>query len=156
MLLNNNTPRENEMKVQMKLMKLKRVMQALWSKNPHFIPKIQRICYLPKNVNFAKNEYLKMWISWKMNFWKCEFCQNWDSQNVIFWINWGFLPQCALISKKYFYRIIGGAEIQIFELQLDNSQFYYQSCIQRLDCPKGLVLSLANPLKASLRGATCS
>ena len=37
-----------------------------------------------ENVNFMKNETLKMWILWKMRLWNCEFCQKWDLENVIF------------------------------------------------------------------------
>ena len=40
-----------------------------------------------ENVNFANNEFLKMWIlriMWKMIFWKCEFCEKWDFENVNF------------------------------------------------------------------------
>ena len=36
------------------------------------------------NVNFVKNEILKVWILWKMWFWKCEFCENWDFESVNF------------------------------------------------------------------------
>jgi len=35
-----------------------------------------------ENVNFVKNEILKMWILWKIRFWKCEFGEKWDFENV--------------------------------------------------------------------------
>ena len=37
-----------------------------------------------KNVNFVKNEILKMWILWKVRFWKGEFCEKWDFEKVNF------------------------------------------------------------------------
>jgi len=37
-----------------------------------------------ENVNFAKNETLKMWILSKMRLWNCEFCEKWDIENVNF------------------------------------------------------------------------
>ena len=37
-----------------------------------------------ENVNFVKNDALKMWILTKMGFWNCEFCEKWDVQKVIF------------------------------------------------------------------------
>ena len=57
-----------------------------------------------ENVNFVKNQTLKLWILLKLRFWKCEFCEKWDLQNVNFWINWGFSPQCGpgLFSKISF------------------------------------------------------
>ena len=42
-----------------------------------------------ENVNFVKNETLKLWILGKLRFSKCDF-----------WIKWGFLPQCVEITKK--------------------------------------------------------
>ena len=52
-------------------------------------------CYF-ENVNFVKNETLKMWIFRKIIFWKCEFCEKWDFEIVNFvkseilkmWILW--------------------------------------------------------------------
>ena len=41
-----------------------------------------------KNVNFVKNETLKLW----MRLWKCGF---WYFQNVNFWINCSLLPLCV-------------------------------------------------------------
>ena len=37
-----------------------------------------------ENVNFVKNETLKLWILWKMRLWNYEFCQKWDFHNVNF------------------------------------------------------------------------
>ena len=37
-----------------------------------------------ENVNFVKNEILKMWILWKIRFWKCEFWEKWDFEIVNF------------------------------------------------------------------------
>ena len=37
-----------------------------------------------ENVNFVKNEILKMWILGKLWFWNCEFCEKWDFVNVNF------------------------------------------------------------------------
>ena len=37
-----------------------------------------------ENVNFDKNEVLKMWILSKMTLWKCEFCEKWGFENVNF------------------------------------------------------------------------
>ena len=45
-----------------------------WGKKQLFIQKLSRIWCL-KNVNFVKNESLKMWIMWKMRLWNCEFCE---------------------------------------------------------------------------------
>ena len=52
-------------------------VDAHWGKNQLFIQKLPRIWSL-KNVNFAKNKILKLWILWKMIFWKREFCEKWD------------------------------------------------------------------------------
>ena len=49
-----------------------------------------------ENVNFVKNETLKLWILWKVRLWKCEFCEKWDFETVNFvkndilklWISW--------------------------------------------------------------------
>ena len=35
-----------------------------------------------QNVNFVKNENLKMWILWKMIIWNCEFCEKWEFETV--------------------------------------------------------------------------
>ena len=85
-----------------------------------FIQTFHRIWCL-KNVNFVKNEALKMWILWKMRLWKCEFWEKWDFQNLNFvkneilkmWILWkllcskceflynsGFLPHCENYQKN--------------------------------------------------------
>ena len=69
-----------------------------------------------ENVNFVKNEILKMWILSKMKIQNYEFCQNWKFKNLNFvkneiWKMWifgilqcskyeflyksGFLSQCA-------------------------------------------------------------
>ena len=37
-----------------------------------------------ENVNFVKNDILKMWILWKMRLWNCEFCEKIDFENVNF------------------------------------------------------------------------
>ena len=48
-----------------------------------------------ENMNFVKNDTMKMWIlsknmalkMWilsKLRFWKCEFCEKWDFENVNF------------------------------------------------------------------------
>ena len=37
-----------------------------------------------ENVNFVKNEILRMWILWKMRFWECEFCGKWVLKIVNF------------------------------------------------------------------------
>ena len=37
-----------------------------------------------EDVNFVKNEILKMWILWKIGLWNCEFCQKWDFEIVSF------------------------------------------------------------------------
>ena len=74
----------------------------------HSIEKKERTSNVnvPKNVNFSKNERLKMWILWKnetlklwilwknetlkmwilwkMRLWNCEFCEKWDVENVNF------------------------------------------------------------------------
>ena len=47
-----------------------------WGKNQLFIQKLLRIWCL-KNVNFVKNETLKLWILRKMRLWNCEFCEQW-------------------------------------------------------------------------------
>ena len=49
-----------------------------------------------KNVNFVRNETLKMWVLTKMRFQNCEFCQKWEFEIVNFvkneilklWILW--------------------------------------------------------------------
>ena len=37
-----------------------------------------------ENVNFMKNETLKMWILWKIRLWNCKLCEKWDFKNVNF------------------------------------------------------------------------
>ena len=37
-----------------------------------------------ENVNFDKNEALKVWILWKIRIWKCEFCEKWNLENMNF------------------------------------------------------------------------
>ena len=44
------------------------------------------------NVNFATNEILKLWISWKVKFWKLEFCEKCDFENMNIIDKYGFLP----------------------------------------------------------------
>ena len=46
-----------------------------WGKTQLFIQKFLRNWCL-KNVNFVKNEILKMWILWKMRLWNCDFVSN--------------------------------------------------------------------------------
>ena len=41
-----------------------------------------------ENVNFVKNETLKLWILWKIRLWKCEFCEKSVSENVKFAKKW--------------------------------------------------------------------
>ena len=53
--------------------------------NPTFYPKITKNLMLKKcefcekwdieNVNFVKNQTLKLWFLWKLIFRKCEFCE---------------------------------------------------------------------------------
>ena len=118
----------------------KNIWRAHWGKNQLFIQILSRIWCL-KNVNFAKkrcykcefcekwvwncgfffkNEILKIWILWKMRLWWCEFCEKWGFQNVNFWINWGFLPQCALMvmllvkTDTVWYQFWGGRHVFFF------------------------------------------
>ena len=57
--------------------------------NPTFYPEITKKLmfenvHFVKNEIFVKNDFLKMWILWKMRFWKCALCEKWDCQNVNF------------------------------------------------------------------------
>ena len=61
-----------------------------------------------ENVNFAKNDILKMWILPKMRLWKWEFCEKWYFENVNFmkneilkiWMLWKKLfGKCEFLDK---------------------------------------------------------
>ena len=75
---------------------------AHWGKKQHFIQKFPRIRCL-KNVNFVKNETLKMWFLWKMRFWKCEFCLKWDFGKCDFLCKLRiFAPVCKIRLQNIF------------------------------------------------------
>ena len=68
-----------------------------WGKKQHFIQKFPRIWCL-KNVNFVKNETLKMWILSRMRLWKCEFCQKMRHWKCEFCQKMRFL-KCEFLDK---------------------------------------------------------
>ena len=84
-----------------------------WAKNQLFIQKLPRIWCL-ENVNFVKNETLKLWILRKMWFWNCEFCEKQDFEIVNFvkneifklWFLWKMrFRKCEFCEKWYFQNV---------------------------------------------------
>ena len=80
-----------------------------------------------------------MWILWKMIFWNREFWEKWDFQNVIFWINWGFLPQCIILS---YYRGVSWCDNDTFISSQNQLSFAANVSTQRTLCHRGLALPL--------------
>ena len=108
-----------------------------------------------KNVNFLKNEILKMWILWKIRLWKCDF-ENVNFMKIETLKMWilgkmifskcefldelrSFVPVCIPTQWEF---VIFGAKIHTFFVKIDKDMPISQSGVTNISNWKSQALKL--------------